>query len=374
MKPHICLSSRWPLSCLVLIFLLLLSSSAFSGEPLVPGNNPEYSLSKYHESGKIGGPNDDDPFSKEIWKHLPQVDGEKEDAPERMARTVNAFKKLEKKALESWPNPAEGSPQKTIRDTILKILEAVDDQDTLDLNSSIFTQSTEWVIDSEKLQWGLLADKKVNFVSDYQIPEKCQVTDSTQCAQAFAESVEGLRLAELSYRCIEYASRVHIADAHEFFVKRKKQRSLYRTKTIPQWPWEELFINAPLYGYLTRDEMGSPEPLSFQLVILHPDIAMEYVPDAEDGQQFKATLMIELLGANFWSWKENGSMSGPLFGLPLGLGVVATYTDREDIDDWGFGGILHINSVLNFGVTFREEDPGYFVSVNIAELFNKISQ
>jgi hypothetical protein len=158
---------------------------------------------------------------------------------------------------------------------------------------------------------------------------------------------------------------------HGFVRERTAPWDTYFEEGIAQWPWELLLVNGPLYAHGTRDDLGSPSPPTYQLVVAHPDLAMEYAPNAGDGQQFKAVLMVEMLGVDYWSWKRDGRQGGPFFGYPLGVGIVTTYADREGLPDWGWGGVVHLNHVFNLGVTFRDGDPGYFVSANISRLFSK---
>lgn len=199
---------------------------------------------------------------------------------------------------------------------------------------------------------------------------RCEDPDSVECRQASRDAVDALAVVLIMQAVLEPLVHESLEKVHALADRRLKQWDAYFNQSIPQWPWELALVNGPIYGRSIRNEKGLAEPPTWQVIVLHPDVAMEYVEAAEDGSQFQAAAMVEILGINLWSWDAQGDQKGP-WGLsfPVGAGVVATFTDRQGVEDIGYGGILHINHIYNLGVTVRDSETGYFLSVNLAKLF-----
>jgi hypothetical protein len=211
-------------------------------------------------------------------------------------------------------------------------------------------------------------DVRLDFAAAY--AKHCEDATSPECARAYRDAVDALSVVVMVEEVLSFLVRDRVMqEVHQLATTRLKQWDIYFNKSIPQWPWELALVNGPLYSRAIRDDQGLAEPPTWQMIVLHPDVAVEYVDGADDGSQFEAVALIEVLGANFWSW-EDGKQKGP-WGLPvpIGLGAVATFADRGDAEDIGYGGVLHIYHVYNLGVTVRDEDLGFFVSMNLAKLF-----
>lgn len=352
----------------ILGVMLFLAPSVKGGE-LFPGDNAVNSLGHFHTSGKIGGPNDESKFARSVWKYFEVKDTEKLHEADIAAQAYNALKLIKIKAFEIYEDAETGSAEDKIAMLLRQLTESQNSITPVGLLNVLQKEKIgAWKINSDNLQWTPNIETTVDFAKDF-LDGKCVSPSSQECITAFGKAVEALRLAELTYRSVALCKAVKINEAYVFFKKRVKQREEYRDG-FAQWPWEELFVNGPIYREKTKNVPGSPPPPTSQLIVLHPDIVMEYMPDAKDGDQFKPAFMVELIGINSWEWEKDGNMGGPFFGLPIGASLVTTFSDREDQSDWGWGGIVHINHIFNFGLSFRDSDPGYFVSVNLAELFN----
>ena len=129
----------------------------------------------------------------------------------------------------------------------------------------------------------------------------------------------------------------------------------------------EVGINSALFNRAAEEEDGFRSPPDYQWIVLHPNIALEYIEDTPDGNSFRESLILEILGRNDWSW--NGSS----MDRALGWSVLASYSDRANVDNLGWGAMFHINHVYSFGVTWRDSDvgtsTGYFVSVDLLRFF-----
>lgn len=108
------------------------------------------------------------------------------------------------------------------------------------------------------------------------------------------------------------------------------------------------------------DSLVGPPPR--QWIALHPNLVYEHVGNASDGDQDKAALAIEWIGVNWWSedsW---------FFGVPIGVSVTSTYTDRPEVDDVGTGLMIHINNSYSIGWTHRGGDDGVYLSLDLLKV------
>lgn len=126
-----------------------------------------------------------------------------------------------------------------------------------------------------------------------------------------------------------------------------------------QMPWEYL-ANYSLWAR-TKQAGRVGTPLDYQLILLHPSIVIENVSDALDGDNTKEGLMIEVLGVNFWrsdNWYE-----------PTGASIVSVYADRAQTRDWGWGLAVHFDNNFTVGATRRDDENGFFISVDLWQAF-----
>ncbi|WP_290649122.1 hypothetical protein [Aquisalimonas sp.] len=120
----------------------------------------------------------------------------------------------------------------------------------------------------------------------------------------------------------------------------------------------ELTINSALYRR-TEDARFDPPP-NRQLIVLHPNLVMEFVDGAESGQKLKEALMVEIIGVNYWRQER--------WYLPSGASVMTVYSDRADVNDWGYGVSLHFANLYTLGVSRRSGDAGVFLSIDLLKL------
>lgn len=130
----------------------------------------------------------------------------------------------------------------------------------------------------------------------------------------------------------------------------------YFTKARSQTPWE-LALNSVWY----KDEITSPAfvlPPQYQVIMLHPNILLEYIGAADEGNQLKEALAVEWVGINFWNIK-----------LPLGVSLMSTYSDRAGVSDVGHGVLFHIYNHYSLGITNNDGETGVSVSIDLFKLF-----
>lgn len=108
-------------------------------------------------------------------------------------------------------------------------------------------------------------------------------------------------------------------------------------------------------------------PPSWDLIFMHPDVGVEYVGNADEGNRFKTSLIVHALGLNYWN-----------SGYTPGVSLIALYSDRAGTDDFRTGISLIFynrfsvayttNYLSNTHGNFIGSDHGVIVSIDLFEL------
>lgn len=121
----------------------------------------------------------------------------------------------------------------------------------------------------------------------------------------------------------------------------------------------ELLLNSAVHR---RDETTQfSGPPTKQWVFLHPELVIENVRAAADGEELEEALAIEVVGLNFLDQRP--------WYVPSGGSLVVLYSDKATTDDVGIGAQLYFKSVYSLGYSNRGGDSGVFISVDLLKLF-----
>lgn len=120
----------------------------------------------------------------------------------------------------------------------------------------------------------------------------------------------------------------------------------------------ELTLNS--YLYRREEDARFAPPPERQWILLHPNLVVEYVDEADDGDQFKEALMLEVVGVNYWRQER--------WYVPSGGSLIALYSDRREVEDWGYGAALHFANAYTVGVSRHSGDTGVFLTVDLLKL------
>lgn len=115
---------------------------------------------------------------------------------------------------------------------------------------------------------------------------------------------------------------------------------------------------------------GFREPPVRQWFLLHPSVAMEYVSAAEDGQQLKPILIVELIGVNYWD-NMRRPINVPLLRTFSGASLIVSYADRAGLKDTGVGALFTFDNVYSIGVTRYDSETGVSISLDLANLYRE---
>jgi hypothetical protein len=137
-----------------------------------------------------------------------------------------------------------------------------------------------------------------------------------------------------------------------------KQWDNYLESSRSQTPLE-LLVNG--YFYKKHEASYFKPPPNGQLIVLHPGLVIEDVNGAIDGENTKQSLMVEVIGYNWWQQDT--------WYLPSGFSYTRIYTDRAGVKDWGDGVSLHFRSQFTLGYSKHKDEEGIFISVDLLKLF-----
>lgn len=104
-------------------------------------------------------------------------------------------------------------------------------------------------------------------------------------------------------------------------------------------------------------------PPSYRIRTLNTSVALEFIDEADDGNQFEETLILDIIGLDWWSWSEN------MRGRSLGASFIAAFSDRSGVNDFGVGFSFTFNDKFSVGVTTHDGSEGIFLSVDLQKHF-----
>lgn len=177
-------------------------------------------------------------------------------------------------------------------------------------------------------------------------------SDVVRCERAVQAFVDTYAYAQKTYSAFdEYLFSKNIGELRvkwdNYFERSRGMTSL------------ELVINSGLHR---RDETtrfsGPPER---QWVFLHPQLVIENVSAAADGEQIEEALALEIVGLNYWRQDR--------WYVPSGGSIVMLYSDKATTDDVGMGVQLYFKSAYSIGYSNRGGDSGVFISFDLFKLF-----
>lgn len=198
----------------------------------------------------------------------------------------------------------------------------------------------------------------------------------SKCDQALTESINIVRISTLTESALTYLNFWYIEDAYKQVSILDKKWGEYFTKARSQFPWE-LWLNSLMLPddrlEVNGNKLGFRQAPEQQMIILHPEVAFEYVSDAAAGSKFQGVVALEVLGGNWWHYNKDGSMGGALFNIPVGASLVTTIGDRAGATSIGYGILIHIANNYSLGVTMHDNKWGAVISGDLNKAFLKAS-
>jgi hypothetical protein len=307
----------------------------------------------------LGGDADPDPLRRTARKLIDSVPGADSSSDEERRLIVFSVLDPVLEALDAEVRRLPDSDRArallaAIRDSIVVARAAV--TAGLEVDSVRLLQAGTWRWDPAVTRFGALGADIAGLVS-----AACVTPASTPCAAALHEAQLSLRSAHLVERAMMYYARRLLVAALAHATMRDARWNAYFEETLVQYPWE-LAINSWRFSRVARASNGFALPPSNQLIFLHPMAGLEYIGSSVAGSRLEPAVGLEVLGFNRWSWSRNNAPNAA-----LGLSLVAAYSDRQGVDELGYGVLIRYAHRYALAATFRDKKVGVLLSSQLGD-------
>jgi len=197
----------------------------------------------------------------------------------------------------------------------------------------------------------------------------CQQPAAAACASAYGAGQHVLRLARLTQRALTYYATPILKEAAEKAARRHAQWTSYFDDARMQYP-HELWINAKLWARAAKQTRGFADAPDYQVIVLHPNVGLEYIRNAEPGSRLAPSIFVEWIGFNKFSYDgDTNKVSGG-----LGVSLIRAYTDTASLQSTANGLMLHWRQRYSVAATRRDGKTGIVFSVDLANVLDKAGQ
>ena len=352
--------------CLLLVFVCPVAEASCGVEALDGEKNKVGSFYEmYASQGCFGGNQDTNHLTKSVKLGLQKVtdDASTElDLVERRNTLVELIVQIE----GSLDNEMSGMGSKWQNYAAIVIAEIVKAKSEL----RIFENTVRTRYWFPHQQYGFFEQPTTGvFLVPYEadIDAVCPAADmSNECRASLESLIVLIRHIELVRQVLENPVREKLHAIHVELVKLDAEWDYYFDETKSQF-WWEFMANNSIYDP-AGDLLARP-PVD-QLILLHPNAAMEYVDgNASVEDAYNLVGIIDVIGYNRLRWKEDD----PYSEWPLGASIVATYVPATSGDDFGYGLMFHVKNKYSFGATRRDTGAGtdttWLFSIDLTKLF-----
>ena len=340
---------------------------------------PAERLGRLYTKGCLGQDADTDATTKQVLEIINAADTDKSHAAVEILNLLEA--QLRTKALNvEAPDGIEPNPYSLLAERINGTAAYI--ASTLpDKTSREVLQRHYRVEKLDSLSLGMDDNGNTYYeVETRLIQPACSIQLDESCKAAFALGEDLIRYTELTRATIASYKRKKIDAYTANLVMIDDAWTQYATEARSQFIWE-LFANGILFErHINTKQDGGTDPLlqsppEWQLILAHPDVAVEYVDDASSGSQFAPALLVEWLGVNWLRWDQKDTSNGRRYFMnnPLGISFITTFSDRNGADNVGYGLMGHFRNRYSLGVTSHDGDIGVSLSLNLLGFFQSKS-
>lgn len=202
----------------------------------------------------------------------------------------------------------------------------------------------------------------------------CPLPASVECGP-YKSRKELIRYLVVASQIRSYALRDSWNSSVKSIELRDTKWNAYFNDALFQW-WWEVGIN----GYRMKHsdlckrgpdgmQKGFCEVPSSQLIVLHPDVGLQWVNGARQSSDLKAAVIIEVFGRNSWRWSQKGEIQGA-----SGWSAIAAYSDLDGISKWRYGLLYHGKSKYSFAVTAGNGKFGLLMNLALSDRLFEVSE
>ncbi len=239
-------------------------------------------------------------------------------------------------------------------------------------------QNPEGPVADFKIDWKLgrldrlpEALKQMNF-KGAPFSDECDISTGN-CNKEFKLAADIVGAIFLANAAIDKYTEDYQAKALQSRKRRRASWDSYYDDLTFQYPWE-LWTNSLLLDATDNRSVVDDNKIGFRtlpknkLVLLHPEVNLVYVDDADD--EYEVTVTVEMLGYEAFDFDSSGKIKNP-----WGVSLLAAYLDRTDRDDSGWtGGLLFKYNGYSLGVTDNHGDAGIVFNINLSQRLFEVKQ
>ncbi|MDX2422462.1 MAG: hypothetical protein QNK43_07290 [Amphritea sp.] len=354
------------LICLLLLVCLSPIAEANCGVDALAGtSNKLGKLDIMYSNGCFGGEQDPGPLTKVVTRGLKKVtddatnESELSERRNQLLALIVMIKGSLTNAMATMDSKWQGYATITINEMASAKSELRNFESTV--RASYWFRGQEYGFFEQPTTGTFLIPYEVD------IDAACPVADmSNDCRAALESLIVLTRHINLVHQVLKNPVRERLHAIHTELVSLDAEWDYFFNDARSQFWWEFIANNAlydPAGDSLARPPAG-------QLILLHPNAAMEYVgSNATVEKAYNLVGIIDVIGYNRLRWREDD----PYSKWPLGASLVATYVPATPGDDFGYGLMVHVKNEFSFGATRRDTGAGtettWLFSVDLTKLF-----
>ena len=309
-------------------------------------------LGRMVDAGCLGGTQDDWPFAATLEDRIHELRLEPAKVKQRYLR--DWLEQLARRADQRRSEAANPNIEAAF-DRLATTLR--DTADTLGEPGARLTHPTSWRPNENLNTPAIDVTVKATFI---EVP--C-AESAVMCEAALNNAMTWLAISTATSRVLLTDIRAGELDLADELTLLDNQWNAYFTQARPQMPWE-LYINAWLYDRRKADDYCTSEggfcgPPAHQWIVLHPDIALEYLDDNPEGSRVAPAVTLEVLGYHRWNW------DGAAMTWPIGASLIASLSDRAGVDPLGVGALFHWNTRWSIGIVRHDDETGVLIGLNL---------
>ena len=355
----------------IILFSVLLVSSVFSTAMAESICDAEYKPISTTIWVTLKKKNDQDCYINYVnnYKGAFGIDKAAKSDAERRDKTILSWKLLRDRAKSETIGSHAGI-SKYLTSVSMRAQNASDD-----VSASSPTETVSGVAGSSawEIKWGLgilptssseakdrIELKKIIISACIDEIVNLQNGSAQQCRSTYEASEKLIKVILVGNSIGKYYGRKLISDLASDVNKVNKEWDSFLFKSKPMYPLDLIATDFMYrkFGEYDRSAEGFKRPPKYQWFFLHPSPAFEYVSNAMDGEQLKPTVYLEIFGVNAW---KNRHFTG--------ISLIATYTDRNNIDDKGFGVLITYKNSYSLAITKYGDETGVMFGLDIARFF-----
>lgn len=293
---------------------------------------------------------------------------------------IEEWVRAERKTLPRLPTEEQKGAEQALDRLVLSIVEAQRSViDTSISDPKAIHQPGFWAYDGIQRKIYVRPEHPIDIGAV--VRQECILAGAKEepdCIPQYLNAEFVLRAAALTRRSLDVYTKDLQNEKWDDIARRDTQWNSYFNDAPLQYIWE-LGANAWLIDWKEgqkkrefeedKKKTGSKiayvayvEPPTWQLTILHPSVALDYVGGADAGSRLKPAVILEVIGANWWGYNKTNKATDV-----RGISAIVSYADRAGTKSTGAGVLVRWDTKYSLAVTRYGNDEGIMLNIDLAQ-------